>query len=1398
MSGEIANQNENEEFSLIDNDPNDMFEFMNDPSSQSAGIYNKNSSQVLPLTMNLSHVHKGPTLPSNNAQGESGGGVVMHHLRALEDEHSSYLSVSKACLYFNQLASYGSSTTTPPSTSSSMIISSNLFEYQEYTNQFSKILQKVSNACLHHTDRRCRILALQSLSQISKAILGTLISTSLFLTQDDVDAITRLQDEICNDVVRNVMTCGLEDDDGVSSVAFESLARLIVDANEDLLGREIRVVTGQIIPSFFTALDGLFRDDHRGGDGDGTIMMWKDAVVTASGVQDVDGVVYNAEIRFRILSLLAPRIRTFLNRIQQMKTTASQLRCLSFLNEVVVFVCRSKRWNEQHGNAQPENKESFANRWYESDTDTMVQEYVDLILLPLLSIHQTIEGAHMDSIMGNANCLEVGISTAMHALMLCAVVEEYEGWLDHVISLAVYNLDVGLDYVQSHGGSTMVEWMDVAAALLIALRGVTLDVRRPILERVISTVVDYMPSTRRLPPDVIAPSLRMSDGSQRRPLRMGYWTEVAVSLLLPDRNSVKFSNEEYAPAHFQKASQVIALSSFLESATPVSLMMAKEQEDQEGGTRRRFVMDPAEEMVYAFCSVAQNIGTLLHPDISTTNEESGVTLIHTDFGLRQEIWIGTALILLKSFMPCLNWESSSAAPPEMEEGDDGPTSSITTTPDYCSMLYAAQRAYIELLTNVLVHAGSITPSSSIYQHFILSKVHEDTPDLPPSDASPLKNDVIESDATFILEEVTKRFTSPIRSRKIRLSLLCLLTDAWIQQCQRSMSMNYHSQREDEGPVDLDDYILHINENHAQNLLTYLGREISDLITAEKKKPTGAAGEELRSLLACIACVESIAYTAQLSANHLNSTDGNSDEEENARYLVSISMVVLKGQGKIETNENDHEHDDMSSEASASQSSASSSPFRSPRSRARITAFTSECTGAAKRLRRFVGLNDDGSEFESGPVSIDFSSPLLKLPNFGVPYDETDFHHVLPPSQINNQWKIADRITIAECQPADSDFYSAPLDISFSFFRSSEETLDDFHFARGGLLQLCRQLVILQTRDALQRRSYCDWNRVDSYPKFLRPGCLISAHDWQTKHLSSHAVESSRGDKEFTLYTITGSSDPLSVSLTYSVRRQPRFDSEISFISCLTMRVQNITPVSVTNGLALNLRFAPATQHPRSRSCRNEDEYNVDALYSGELKGGQSLTWEILLPARFIHKHNIYAAVTMRDIETDSSSTVAFSNSREAKEQGFKDECKELTSHINVTYSKKVDFDSAEIARSWLIPNPQVFFWGKNRGDDKTFLFLWVNMPHSLPVINIPDDESVSSLFPCFSESSSFELVHHESDQTIKAWALTSCLDRKQLLAIMTSPQQTGTNSSSSTPHRLYIKSDDLQLMEQLL
>jgi len=1342
VGGEIVTKGSSSpETKLIDEDM--TREFTKDTFASTAD----KMSSVRPLPFNLSNFNTTPTFDAMNP-----------HLNVLEDEHSSYLSVSKACLFLNQLASYGSSSVTPPSPG---VIESNLFEANEYTTNFARILNTLSSTSSNHSDRRCRILALNSLSLVSKAVVAKLITTAVFLNHDDVVLITRLQDEIYNDTVMNMISCGLEDDDGVAAVAFESLGRLVIDLDDDPFTKDVRTITGQCTPLVFTPLDGLFENRNHGS--------WDDYVVSAGGTQDLDGVVYNSEIRFRILSILAPRIRTIFNRIQLMKTTECRLRCMAFLNEAVMFVCRLKKRGEE----KPKDKDTFANRWYESDTDTMVQEYVDLFLIPLLSIYQYTEGVHV------GNRVEAGVSTATNALMLCSVVDENETWLEHVIPLAIHNLDMGLQYTRNYG--SMLELMNVMGALLVALRGVTLEIRRPVLDRVISIVAD-LPSTRVLPPQVIAPSLRQGDGSQRTPLRIGFWTEVALSLLLADRNTVKFSNEEYAPAHFKKAAQVNALSAFLESSTPLSLIKSKEK-DQKG--IEAVAIHPAEEMVFSFCSVTENIGKMLKPHISM-NGENGETLIHTSMGLRQEIWVGTALILLQSFMPCLSWISEVRIEEEINSSREEPS----------TLLYAAQKAYIELLTSVLVHSGSIIPSSSIYHHFILSKINADANDILSSESSPLKNAIIENDAAIILDKVMKQFTLSIASRKIRLSLLCLLTDAWIQHCQRAMSMNYHSLRDDEGPVDLDNDIININESHAQNLLSYLGSEISNLIDEEKEKPTGVAGEELRSLLACIACVESIAYTAQLSANHLNSTEGNSDDEESARYLVSVSMVVLKGQGKIETDDNETEPTEevMSSEASASQGSVSSSPFRSPRSRARITAFTSECADAAKRLRRFVGLNDDGSEIEIiGPVSIDFSSPLLKRPNFGVPFDKTDFQHILPPSQINNQWKVADRITIVDCYSKDADIHCAPLGVSASFFMGSNSVLDENHVAYGALLQLCRQQVALQTKHAIQSRSYCDWKSVESHPKYLRGGCLLRAPELQARRSTSNGV-GNQEHREIMLETITGCSDPLSVTLTYSVRRQPRFDGETSFISCLTMRIQNITPVSVTNGLHLNLRLVPKSQFGDARASWNTGKYNVDVLHSNELKGGQCLTWEILFDSCRIQHHDITASVTLRDVETDTSSTVLLSTTKEDMEQR-RDESNEVASHMtNVRYVKKIDFEHAEMARSLLLPNPQVFFFGRDCGDDKAFIFLWQNLQHSLPMIHIPGDETVSSLFACFSDSSSFEIRCGQGQQSMMAWALTSCFDGKHLLAISTIP---GTEVTG-TAARLYTKSDDLQLLEHLI
>ena len=125
-------------------------------NSNSANNSNSNSTNV--------------TYPTFDADA-----IKPRHLHTLEDEHSSYFAVSKACLFFNQLASYGSASITPPTLSSSSsssspssysyqnesdcecdnqhVIESNLFQPQEYTTQMARILHTLSNTCSHHTDR---------------------------------------------------------------------------------------------------------------------------------------------------------------------------------------------------------------------------------------------------------------------------------------------------------------------------------------------------------------------------------------------------------------------------------------------------------------------------------------------------------------------------------------------------------------------------------------------------------------------------------------------------------------------------------------------------------------------------------------------------------------------------------------------------------------------------------------------------------------------------------------------------------------------------------------------------------------------------------------------------------------------------------------------------------------------------------------------------------------------------------------------------------------------------------------------------------------------------------------------------------------------------------------------
>jgi hypothetical protein len=208
-----------------------------------------------------------------------------------------------------------------------------------------------------------------------------------------------------------------------------------------------------------------------------------------------------------------------------------------------------------------------------------------------------------------------------------------------------------------------------------------------------------------------------------------------------------------------------------------------------------------------------------------------------------------------------------------------------------------------------------------------------------------------------------------------------------------------------------------------------------------------------------------------------SSKGNADVEENSRYLVSVSMLVLKGQGKVEAEENvmGHFEEDDASRTSMSQGGPPISPPRSPRSKARITAFTSECTQAAKRIRNFVGMNDDAYDVDGNECfSIDFNClcPLLKRSNFGVPVslDDSDFGGDFKSSYVNSEWVWVENVALVECDTEEMNPYVKALNFSIAPFLDSDSS---FHHRqsndKGLLFHLYRQHVSYLVGSALVSR-----------------------------------------------------------------------------------------------------------------------------------------------------------------------------------------------------------------------------------------------------------------------------------------------------------------------------------------
>lgn len=821
---------------------------------------------------------------------------IKHYLSSLQDEHSTFMEVAKACHFLNQFGTHGSYNSTPNSSSlsssscsssssssvtSSMVtvLQSNILKIEQYTSDISQILNILSNTATNHLDRRCRIIAIQSLATIASSTLTKLITTpTLYSNRQDSIYISRIQDEISNDVILTIVNCILnDDDDGVSSIAMESLSHFVhYDniPNKNEVTKEIFNLKCQFMTKNNHLIPKRSMWDGEGGSyGCGGY---------ADSVQDVDYMSHRADLQWRILEyVLGPRVRKIFVRICLFKEREHKMRCLDVMNDIVLFVYKTERARR----GVELGKEGFAKRWYEFDSSMLIQEYIDILLVPMLHVSNMGEMQHL------CDNEEAEIGVVVNALMICHVVKCKDIRFDQLIRLSVQSLESKLLRSIQNGQRQEMK-SNIVALLLIALRGVQ-RVDRVRLLVLIADVVATMPSTQSVPKDVISPALQFDDGRRIMPSRIGFWSEIAFAILLPDGLSTNNSaiKADASKRKGDKQSSWFALNQFFESASMKKLLKSRASMESKG------VINPVDEMVYVFCSVAHSIGNRMLPVLESmesakiaNSDDSSRDVYSQSSGPEHadewswilsdyRSWFRASIQLLKSFLLCFTWNWS---PETTTSSSNASMKATNITQDELGIAstfcFACQRAYLELL-KVVVYS-KLNTKSSVFLHFCCYT----SGDLKLSNgrSSLESNLVTENELTKVLDDMMKALNQPenVLHRKLRISFLAVLCDIWVQKCnmiiQGNVGLYLDKSESSGGPIDVDEDVANINEQRARELLSLLGSEISKLLDEEKgscsSTDTALAGEAQRSLTVCIASVETIGYTSQRLVNHFSDSN----------------------------------------------------------------------------------------------------------------------------------------------------------------------------------------------------------------------------------------------------------------------------------------------------------------------------------------------------------------------------------------------------------------------------------------------------------------------------------------------------------------------------------------------
>ena len=1217
--------------------------FFNSAEQQQEGVERMDTFEMLTLNYN----DAATASPLTSANGELNNAEIREiapHLSHLQNSNSSYRNVVQSCLIIHQ-SLYPKSTTAQ----------STIIHHKSYEQYVQRVIESLSTCLSSHQCTEAKILSAKTLGTFLRSCLAKL-DHDLRLQSEHIES--SLEGDILG-AAYALINAAIEGDDYVSSTALHSLGVLTIDNSCDGMMAEIYSMVEC---------------------GDPNSLIYSTDRIYPNSMKDIRFKIYNHVVFPRMAKLLARFVLYaphHLGRVLPVITAAFE----SALTEGEDTIPPRRSMSN--------TKTTHAKRgWMETDATQLVAEYVELVLGCL---------DHKE--------LKKGAAIACVRLANVCPLSSWSGQVSkHAVTafVGILNDESALISTEKDAQETLQSTLCVAATspeslagtvglLLVALRGIPLSERAAGLILALKVVLLYLPIGMAIPtakdiyPRLDVPLFStLGETSAHRLGRVGLLTEIALLIIVDGNSNIshltahKFIEQSsFADQTNEKDKQKICgaravlanhvLQSDYFSSIWESLQKKRDQ-----------LFRPIDELIWVFCSTLLQSGQY--------NEHA----FAKDFSYLIE-WSNIALVMLDNF---------------------GKFVSRPRTPSPFS--HAAHLSYVDLMAGLMKRSGLVPPPTlSIRDNMLPSLLLADND--VTSTASVISNRVnlsvvggpgrqmphVSSALSKICQNMLVllsegRTAFPPSKRDLgsqstgNIVMTAMVVDAWLGKC----ITNYDAKLLHEGQLEA-----------ASNLLARIETEMNSLLESHDTSNTSNnllssfVNRDLSTYLntnhhlfrVCMASLEIVAKMSVMLWN-TEKRRTNNDAEAFEERIGPLAVSILHA--FIQTSKNAL---DISANAG--------------KDVLVLTLYQQIAIDANDTIARIVQFNPSNTKQSYHDDITTFLQPSPFLSSQEGSKTRLSLENMLRMSltafnAIENQEK--------KTSFNDLSFIKKLPPTTFSQLKPMEQcAFFLYHHARLLVMSLISNTI---KASLVAFSSNTAGPPKDIHP--LTPHRMSSSFEHTVVEVYSHppalpvmipALTHQDIRKNAFIgkesVSLTGCSDAVSLTMTYDIRRVRKGDLSEEATIVATMRLYNVTPVPIRNGVKLDLKM----------SSEEDSQYSAIAssVLKDEIKGGDFVTWETTFSSCKVGNISLEASITFRDMgkETITSKWVSVDEDMEANDF-IQDDNEERSDDITLT-CRPVLISGVTV----LQPCPLVFFGSKHKqtshglGDDTAFYFLWSSMSY---------------------------------------------------------------------------------------